>query len=94
MAMTLSTVHYELGGRVKFNFTAPFCWKNTKSIKGVLAYARDESTGEYIRVYEVAPTEWVDNEPQAWSSGNFETVESAKLYAEKAYRWINRKALK
>lgn len=83
---------YELGARHTFpTLTAAIAWKNTKSVEGVLAWARDERTGEYVRVYEVGPTEWVDDEPQAWSSGNFESVEDAQNFASKAYRWINKK---
>lgn len=87
-----ATVSYELGARSKFaNLTGGIIWKDTKSIEGVKAWARDERTGEYVRVYENGPTEWVDNEPQAWSTGNFETVETAKKWASVAYRWINKK---
>lgn len=84
--------HYELAGRTAFapHITSPLAWKDTKSIEGVKIWARDERTGEYVRVLETAPTEWVDNEPQAWSSGNFETVESAKHFASMAYRYINK----
>lgn len=89
--MTFTTT-YELGARSKFaNLTGGIVWKNTKSIEGVKAWARDERTGEYVRVYETGPTEWVDNEPQAWSSGNFESVEAAQKWASKAYRWINKR---
>jgi hypothetical protein len=85
------TTSYELGARTRFaGPTAGIAWKNTKSIEGVLAWARDEQTGESVRGYEVGPTEWVDNEPQAWSAGNFETTETAKKFASKAYRWINK----
>lgn len=85
------TTSYELGARARFgNLTGGIVWKNTKSVEGVLAWARDEKTGEYVRVYETGPTEWVDDQPQAWSSGNFENVEAAKAFAGKAYRWINK----
>ena len=88
--MTYAT-SYELGARTRFpGLSAGIAWKNTKTIEGVLAWARDEKTGEYVRVYEVGPTEWVDNEPQAWSSGNFESTEDAQKFASKAYRWINK----
>lgn len=88
--MTTST-SYELGARSTFaNLTGGIVWKKGDVIEGVKAWARDERTGEYVRVYENGPTEWVDNEPQAWSTGNFETVEDAKKLASKAYRWINR----
>ncbi|OKP79788.1 hypothetical protein BTE77_06775 [Ensifer adhaerens] len=90
--MTNATTHYELAGRAKFapHITAPLAWTDTKSIEGVKIWARDERTGEYVRVLETAPTIWVDNEPQAWSSGNFETVEEAKKFAGMAYRYINK----
>ena len=88
----MTTATYELGARkvLPSNFTSGIVWKDTKSIAGVLAWARDEKTGEYVRVYETGATEWVDDEPQAWSTGNFEDVESAKNAASKAYRWINK----
>ena len=88
----MTTTHYELGARQKFSaaITNPIAWKNTESVEGVLAWARDEATGEYVRVYENGPTIWVDNEPQAWSTGNFETVDAAQEFASKAYRWINK----
>lgn len=89
--MTIYATHYELGTRATFsNMTGAILWKNTKSIEGVLAWARDERTGEYVRVYEVAPEEFVQGEPQSYSRGNFETVEDAKRFASKAYRWINK----
>jgi hypothetical protein len=82
---------YELGARYNFQkFTAPIVWNDTKSIEGVIAYARDERSKQYVRVYEVAPTEWVQGEPQSWSRGNFENVESAKVMARKAYKWLNK----
>lgn len=86
------TTHYELSGRSKFaaHINAPLAWVNTKSIEGVKIWARDESTGEYVRVLECGPTEWVDGLPQAWSSGNFGTVEDAKKFAGMAYRYINK----
>jgi hypothetical protein len=84
------TTSYELGGRFSFpKLTGGIVWKDTKSIEGVLAYARDQQTGEYVLVYEV---EWVDGEPQAWSRGNFDNVEMAKHFASKAYRFLNRAA--
>lgn len=85
------TTSYELGARFKSQkFTAPILWNDTKSIEGVIAYARDERAKQYVRVYEVGPTEWVQGEPQSWSRGNFESVESAKVWAGKAYRWLNK----
>lgn len=89
--MSNAAISYELGSSQSFpTLTAGIAWKNTNSIEGVKAWARNERTGEYVRVYEVGPTEWVDNEPQAWSSGNFGNTEDAKKFASKAYRWINR----
>lgn len=89
--MTNTTTHYELGARAKLaNVTAGIVWKNTKSVEGVKAWARDVRTGEYVRVLETGPTEWVDGEPQAWSTGNFETVETAQKFASMAYRYINK----
>jgi hypothetical protein len=89
--MTNFTTHYELGARQTFaNLTGGIVWKNTKSIEGVKAWARDERTGEYVRVLETGPTEWVDDEPQAWSTGNFETVEAAQKFASMAYRYLNK----
>jgi len=90
--MTNTTTHYELAGRVTFaaHIKAPLAWKDTKSIEGVKIWARDERTGEYVRVLETGPTQWVDNEPQAWSSGNFGNVDDAKKFAGMAYRYINK----
>jgi hypothetical protein len=89
--MTTFTTHYELGARSRFaNLTGGIVWKNTKSIEGVLAWAKDERTGEYVRVYEIGPEEWVQGIPQSFSSGNFSTVEDAKKFATKAYRWMNK----
>lgn len=86
----MTLVSYELGARQTFTTkTGPILVRNTKTLEGVLAWARDERTGDYVRVFEVGPTEWVQDEPQAWSRGNFETVESARIFASKAYRWIN-----
>ena len=91
--MTNHTTHYELGDRQTFNtVTGAIVWKNAGGIEGVKAWARDEQTGEYVRVYETGPTEWVDNEPQAWSTGNFETVEDAKRFASMAYLLQARRA--
>jgi len=90
--MTNTRTHYELGARVKLaaNFTAELVWKDTKSIEGVKIWARHEATGEYVRVLETGPTEWVDGQPQAWSTGNFETLADAKKFASMAYRYINK----
>ena len=89
--MTASQISYQLGGRCKCpEQTSPILWNDTKSIKGVLAFAKDEKTQEYVQVYESGPTQWVDGEPQAWSSGNFETVEAAKYWASQAYKWLNK----
>lgn len=86
-------VNYELGARSRFpSMTGAILWKNEGGYAGVLAWARCNRTGEYVRVYEVGPEEWVQGEPQSWSRGNFETVESAKKFASKAYRWLNRGA--
>jgi hypothetical protein len=91
MTQLLTHVSYELGARQIFaTKTGPILVRNTKTLEGVLAWARDERTGEYVRVYEVGPTEWVQDEPQAWSSGNFMSVEDAQHSASKAYRWINK----
>lgn len=90
--MTNATTHYELAGRTTFpaHVTTALAWIDTKSISGVKIWARDEQTGEYVRVLENGPTQWVDGEPQAWSSGNFESVDGAKKFASMAYRYINR----
>jgi hypothetical protein len=89
--MTTHT-HYQLGARSNFaSLTGGIVWKKGDAIEGVKAWARDEKTGEYVRVLETGPTEWVDNEPQAWSSGNFETVDDARKFASMAYRYINKR---
>lgn len=89
----MNTTHYILGETVKLpaNFTSGLAWKVGNAVEGVKIYARKESTGEYVRVLEHGPTEWVDNEAQAWSSGNFETLETAQKFASMAYRYINKR---
>lgn len=87
----MATITYELGARSTFpSLTGGVVWKNTKSIEGVKAWARDERTGEYVRVYETAPDIWVDDEVQSWTTGNFESVEDAQKWASAAYRYLNR----
>ena len=87
----LLTTHYELGGRFRSDtFQCATLFKATNSVEGVLAWARDDRTGEYVRIYEVGPTEWVQNEPQSYSRGNFETKESARKFARMAYRYLNK----
>lgn len=86
----MTTTHYELGGRVNFTKnTGPLVVINQGPIGGLEVYARDEKAGNYVRVYETAATIWVDDEPQAWESGNFGDVDSARHLGTKAYRWIN-----
>lgn len=88
------TTSYELGPRTKIEWAkGPLVVSRNKAypIMGISLFARDEATGEYVQVFEVGPTEWVDNEPQAWSRGNFETMQAAQHFGTKAYRWINRK---
>ena len=64
----MTQIHYTLGSRAKFqNITAPCAWKDTKSIEGVKIWARDERTGEYVRVYETGP-----NDTDGWIQGNYE----------------------
>ena len=89
------TTHYELGAReIIENTTSPIITRTDKEnpIMGIKVYVRDEKAGDYVRIYETAPTIWVDDEPQAWSSGNFETMESARHLGTKAYRYINQGA--
>lgn len=88
----MANVHYTLGGTVKLaaGVTAELAWKVGNAVEGVTIYARNERTGEYVRVLEHGATEWVDGEPQAWSAGNFENLETAKKFASMAYRYINR----
>jgi hypothetical protein len=86
-----TTTTYQLGARYGFKkFSDAILILNTKSIEGVKAWARDEKRGEYVQVLETGPTEWVDDEPQAWSTGNFETVEAARKWASTAYRYLNK----
>lgn len=85
------TTTYTLGARYGFRkFNDAILVLNTKTIEGVKAWARDEKSGDYVRVLETGPTQWVDDEPQAWSTGNFESVEDARKWASTAYRYINR----
>lgn len=86
------TIHYTLGRTRKFspNITSELAWKVGDAIEGVTIYARNERTGEYVQVLEHAVTEWVDGEAQAWSSGNFSDLDTAKKFASMAYRYLNR----
>jgi predicted mannosyl-3-phosphoglycerate phosphatase (HAD superfamily) len=87
----LAHTSYLLGNRVRRpNRTCAILIRETGTIEGVIAYARDERTGEYVQVLETGPTEFVQGEPQAWSTGNFETREAAIKFASKAYRWLNK----
>jgi hypothetical protein len=90
--MTAYTTTYTLGRRSRFSakLTSAIAMTDTKSIEGVKAWARDEETGEYVRVFEYQPEEFVQGEPQSASEGNFETIEDARKWAQKAYRWINK----
>lgn len=84
-------VGYELGGRSTFSkVKGQICWKDEGPIGGVAAWARDERTGDFVRVLEVFEEEFVQGEPQSWSSGNFDSVEDAKKFASKAYRYLNK----
>lgn len=89
-------VSYELGASYKLDakFTAGLVWKDTNSIEGVRMYVRNEKTGEYVRIYEVGPDQWVDGQPQSWSRGNFGSVKTAREFGSKAYRYINRRNAK
>ena len=89
----MTQTSYELGQRFISNrFSGAIVWKNTKSIEGVLAWARDRRTGEYVRVYEIGQeNEWIQGINEgAWTRGNFETIEAAKEMASRAYRYLNR----
>jgi len=87
-------MHYTLGNRANLAFTAPFAWKDTKSIEGVIAYVRDESTGQYVRVYDYADEQYVQGVAQSYSWGNFGSVEEAKIAMKSAYNWINKRSKK
>lgn len=84
------TTHYELGGRFTSKKTGPLVMINNGPIGGIAIYARDEKAGDYIQVFETAPSIWVDNEPQAWQTGNFGDIESARKFGSMAYRYINK----
>ena len=93
----MANVSYEFGERLKSaKFTAPLVWRNAGPIEGVLVWARDESRGDYVRVYEVGPSDpdgWIQGIYEgSYSRGNFETIESARAMAGKAYRWMNKAA--
>lgn len=91
--MNTHSKHYALGGRSKFTkVTGAIAWKTLEGIGGIVAYARDNRTGEYVRVYEVQPEEFVQGEAQSFSQGNFEDLETAKNLAKMAYRFINKGA--
>lgn len=92
----MTTTHYELGAReIIEGTTSPIIVRTDKTnpLMGIRVYVRDEKAGDYVRIYETAATVWVDDEPQAWASGNFETMESARHLGTKAYHWINRRAV-
>lgn len=84
------TTHYELGGRFTSKKTCPLIMVNKGPIGGIEIFARDEKAGDYIQVFETAPTIFVDNEPQAWQSGNFGDIESGRHFGSMAYRFINK----
>lgn len=82
---------YELGTRISFpKLTGAIAWKDTKSIEGVIAYARDERTAEYVRVYDVEAHSYVQGIAQGFDRGNFDNVEAARRKALQAYRWLNK----
>lgn len=85
------TTTYTLGKRVKFgaNITNELAWKDHKDVRGIEMYARDMRTGEYVQVLETAPEQYVDGEAQAWSTGNFGTMEAAQKFGAMAWRYIN-----
>ena len=92
----MARTYFEIGERCKFsNVTHGICWKNEGGYTGVLAWAREESTGDYFRIYEVArndPDGWIQgNYEGSWTRGNFETVDDAKRMASAAYRKLNRR---
>lgn len=86
-----NTTTYTLGGKFRFSgldgqvYTSRF-----DAIVGIKCFVRDEASGEYVQVLETAPDQWVDGEPQSWTTGNFETREAAKKWGWVAYRYINR----
>lgn len=88
--MTNATT-YTLGGRFQFNnldgqvYTSKF-----DPIVGIKCFVRDERAGNYVQVLETAPDQWVDDEPQSWATGNFETKEAANKWGFAAYRYINK----
>jgi len=43
-----------------------------------------------LAIAETAPDQWVDDEPQSWTTGNFETKEAANKWGFIAYRYINK----
>jgi hypothetical protein len=90
--MTSSYISYNLGGRFKAGKITDqvYICKGKNPFDGWKAFARDEEKGNYVQVFEVGPTEWVQGEPQAWSHGNFSTKEDAHKYASKAYHYINK----
>jgi hypothetical protein len=87
----MTNTTYTLGQRVNFTKnTGPLVVINHNDVRGIEIYARDEKAGEYVQVLETAPEIWVDGEAQSWSTGNFESIESARHHGSNAYRFINR----
>jgi hypothetical protein len=83
--------HYQLAERAIFTKnTGPLVVINKGGYQGIELYARDEKAAEYVRVLETAAEQFVDDEAQAYSVGNFETMESARHFGSMAYRHINK----
>lgn len=85
------TTTYTLGGRFQFkNLDGKVYTSKFHPIVGIKCFVRDERAGTYVQVFETAPDQWVDDEPQSWTTGNFETKEAANKWGFIAYRYINK----
>lgn len=86
--------HYQLAERAIFTKnTGPLVVINKGAIQGIELYARNEKNSDYVRVLECSAEQYVDHEAQAYSVGNFETMENARHFGSMAYRHINKSAL-
>ena len=87
----MTNTTYTLGARFNFKgldglvYTSKF-----DPIVGIKCFVRDEASGSYVHVLETAPDQWVDGEPQSWTTGNFETKDAANKWGFIAYRYINK----
>jgi hypothetical protein len=85
---------YELGGTFNYDhWTMPIVTIDTKNpYTGFRAFARNEKTGDYREVFELAQEKlYVQGVNQGmWTRSTHETRDIAWDYASKAYRFMNK----